>query len=110
MLFRSVFNACDVFVMPTVRDEMFGMAALEAQACGKPVIASHLGGLVEAVSAYGGLFFEPGNRLALGDALVRMVGDEDLRIEMATFARQHSLGFTWDRIAAKAQLIYEAMC
>lgn len=105
----NVYNACDVFVMPTVHDEMFGMAALEAQACGKPVIASRLGGLVEAVSDKSGLFVAPGDRRALGEALEEMVGDADRRAEMGVAARQHALGFTWDRIAASAQSIYEAI-
>src|ERR1017187_3806593 len=34
----GIYNACDIFVMPTRELEMFGMAAVEAQACGKPVV------------------------------------------------------------------------
>lgn len=104
-----LYNACDVFVMPTVHDEMFGMAALEAQACGKPVVASRLGGLLEAVSDGSGLFVAPGDRRALGEGLVELVGDADRRAEMGLAARQHALGFTWDRIATKVQSIYEAI-
>ena len=105
----DVYNACDVFVMPTVHDEMFGMAALEAQACGKPVVASRLGGLTEAISDKSGLFVPPGDCRALGEALARLVEDPDRRAKMGEVARQHALGFTWDRIAATVQSIYEAI-
>ena len=105
----DLYNACDVFVMPTVRDEMFGMAALEAQACGKPVVASRLGGLVEAVSDKSGLFVPPGDRRALGEALAELVGDAKRRTQMGVAARDHALAFTWERIAAKTQSIYEAI-
>ena len=46
----ATYNLCDVFVMPTRSIEMFGMAALEAQACGKPVVCSQHGGLPEVIS------------------------------------------------------------
>jgi len=105
----DVYNACDVFVMPTVRDEMFGMAALEAQACGKPVVASRLGGLVESVSNRSGLFVPPSDPCALQRALTELAGDPERRAEMGAAARQHALGFTWDRMAAKVQSVYEAI-
>ena len=55
----------DVFVMPTRALEMFGMAAVEAQACGIPVVASDLGGLRETVPAACGARFPVGNADAL---------------------------------------------
>ena len=45
----AIYNLAHVFVMPTRANEMFGMAAVEAQACGKPVVASDHGGLQEVV-------------------------------------------------------------
>jgi glycosyltransferase involved in cell wall biosynthesis len=105
----DIYNASDVFVMPTVRDEMFGMAALEAQACGKPVIASRLGGLVEAVGSKSGMFVEPGNSRELGVAIMELLQDEGLRRTMSLEARSHSAAFSWSRIAEKAQSIYTSI-
>jgi glycosyltransferase involved in cell wall biosynthesis len=106
-LLASVLNSCDVFVMPTVHDEMFGMAAVEAQACGKPVVASQLGGLVEAVGTDGALFATPGDPVSLSAALNSLVKDEKMRATMSNAARQNSLRFAWEVIASDAQAIYE---
>lgn len=48
-LLPGLMSSADVFVLPTRRDEMFGMAGVEAAACGTPVVASDLGGIPEAV-------------------------------------------------------------
>ena len=57
----GIYNACDIFAMPTRELEMFGMAAVEAQACGKPVIASDHGGLRETVPDTAGSRFRTGD-------------------------------------------------
>ena len=103
----GVYNACDVFVMPTRHAEMFGMAALEAQACGKPVIASRWGGLTEAVSEKGGLFFTPNDTEELADLLVTLFEDPARRAAMSQPARRHAERFDWATIADDAMKIYD---
>ena len=46
---NAIYNLADVFVMPTRACEMFGMAAVEAQACGRPVVSRDAGGLKEVL-------------------------------------------------------------
>ena len=102
----GMYNACDIFVMPTRHDEMFGMAALEAQACGKPVIASRWGGLTEAVGSMSGMFFTPDDDSELTEALVTLLQDDTRRASMGQAARVHAERFDWAAIADRAMKIY----
>jgi glycosyltransferase involved in cell wall biosynthesis len=102
----SVYNACDVFVMPTRQDEMFGMAALEAQACGKAVVCSRHGGLVEVVAPDSGRFFPPGDHLALCHELAALLGSSRQLSLLAQSARPNAERFAWPRLALQCEQIY----
>jgi glycosyltransferase involved in cell wall biosynthesis len=102
----AVYNMADVFVMPTRTLEMFGMAALEAQACGKPVVCSDNGGLPEVVLPESGLSFPAGDAEALAECLSRLVEDRELWQAKAVAARNNALRFGWDKIAARLDSIY----
>jgi D-inositol-3-phosphate glycosyltransferase len=105
----AVYNACDIFVMPPVRDEMFGMAALEAESCGKPVVASRLGGLVEAVGPECGIFVNPGDPVVLAEALRTLIDDPDLRTRFGTAGTAHATRFEWSAIAQEYVRLYEQL-
>ena len=71
--------ACDVFVLPS-RLEGLGVAALEAMAAARPVVASRVGGLAEAVvEGRTGLLVAPDDPPALAAALERVLEDAELR-------------------------------
>lgn len=75
--------ASDVCVLPS-RREGLGIAALEAMAAGRAVVASAVGGLGEAVvHERSGLLVPPDDRRALTQALARLVGDPALRERLA---------------------------
>jgi glycosyltransferase involved in cell wall biosynthesis len=75
--------ACDVFVLPS-RHEGLGVAALEAMAAGRAVVASRVGGLAEAVAhERTGLLVPPDDPPALAGALARLLGDARLRERLA---------------------------
>jgi len=80
---QRVWQSIDIAVIPSTEPEPFGLVALEAMLCAKPVIAADHGGLKEIV-AHGetGLLFEPGNSLALEKALVTLLNDPEKRAEM----------------------------
>jgi glycosyltransferase involved in cell wall biosynthesis len=105
----ALYNACDLFVMPTVRDEMFGMAALEAESCGKPVVASRLGGLVEAVGPDCGVFVDPDDPNALADALGSLIDDPARRDRLGAAGPTHASRFEWSKIAQEYLGIYERL-
>jgi glycosyltransferase involved in cell wall biosynthesis len=75
----DLLEACDVFVLPS-RQEGLGVAALEAMACARPVVASRVGGLGETVvHERSGLLVAPDDPAALCGALTRLLGDRELR-------------------------------
>lgn len=104
----SVYNAADVFVMPTREYEMFGMAAIEAQACGKPVVCSDHGGLPEVISSSSGLLFRPGDSDDLAHKLRTMMDDAALRRRFSDAARGNARRFAWEAITRQLYGIYQA--
>ena len=74
--------------MPS-RAESFGVAALEAQACGVPVVASRVGGLPEVVRHNEtGLLVPPDNPQALAEAIAALLVDHERRAVMGAAARR----------------------
>jgi D-inositol-3-phosphate glycosyltransferase len=99
----------EVFVMPTRELEMQGMAALEAQACGTPVVASDHGGLPETVPDGCGALFPPGDAPALADALASLLVDEVKRSACSAGALEHARSLSWRRIVDRLLPIYECV-
>lgn len=77
----EIMPAGDVFVLPST-SEGFPITLLEAFACGLPAVATNVGGVKELVTPDVGLLVEPGNPAALGDALDKLVQDNELRHKM----------------------------
>lgn len=77
-----------IFAMPS-RAEAFGVAALEAQACGLPVVASNVGGLPEVVrDGETGLLVPPEQPQALADALLALIRDPERCVQMGAVGRE----------------------
>lgn len=90
--------------------EAFGRVAVEAQAMGRPVIASNHGGARETVDdGVTGALVTPGNPAALAEAMDAFLGlDEDLRTRIGHLARQRVLdNFTIDRMTNATLDVYE---
>ena len=104
----AVYAMADVFVMPTRAHEMFGMAAVEAQACGVPVVASDHGGLRETVPEACGGRFEVGNADALAAKLQGLLESEDLRRRCSEAAIVNAARFDWERVTSDLHETYAA--
>ena len=108
---RILLHACDVFVLPSIDNrEAFGLAQLEAMACGRPVVASDLPTGVRFVNKnqMTGLLVPPGDSDALAAALQRLLGDERLRQTLGNAAKRRAeLEFSSDRMVRRVQQVYE---
>lgn len=93
----GLLGAASVCVLPTRRDEMFGMAALEAIACGTPVVAADLGGIPEAVGPCA-LLFPAGDTAAFIDSVQRLLRDSRLAESLRQRGTQHVERFQWSAI------------
>jgi L-malate glycosyltransferase len=104
---EEILSIADVFIMPS-GSETFGLAALEAMACGVPVVATQIGGIPELVQeGIDGFLCELGDVEALTDRTRRLVTDEDLHKTMAAAALDRAATFNIDRIVPAYEAYYE---
>ena len=89
----------DVFITPSLWQEAFGLANIEAMSCRLPVISSRVGAIPEVVEdGQTGLLVEPGDPQALADAMERLAADPELMRRLGEAGRQRVLDkFTLDR-------------
>ncbi|MBS1902711.1 MAG: N-acetyl-alpha-D-glucosaminyl L-malate synthase BshA [Bacteroidetes bacterium] len=104
----SILSASDIFLIPS-GNESFGLAALEAMACGLPVISSDIGGLPEVnVDGKTGYIVPMGNVEALADRTYSLLTNEPLRQQMGKAALDHATGnFTKEQIVPIYEQAYE---
>lgn len=97
-----------IFANPS-RVESFGVAALEAQATGLPVVASRVGGLPEIVEhGVTGLLVPPEDPAALAGAIVELLGDAERRAAMGRAGRLMALdSYSWQESVDRMEHVYE---
>jgi glycosyltransferase involved in cell wall biosynthesis len=80
--------------------ESFGFPALEAMACGTPVLAARVGALPDLLGD-AAIFFAPDAPWQMAEHMTRVSSDEDLRRDLGARGRQRAAGFTWERAATE---------
>jgi D-inositol-3-phosphate glycosyltransferase len=101
------YAACDALVIPS-RYESFGIVALEAAACGRPVIATQVGGLPYAVSpGKTSLMVLENDPTSLVHAIRRILTDEELAKSLGQEGRGWAESFSWPRISDRILACYE---
>jgi D-inositol-3-phosphate glycosyltransferase len=105
----DLFASVDVVVVPS-RAESFGLVAVEAQACGTPVVASNVGGLAHAVADGESGYLIDGDDLEEWSGRIKAVlGDPELRERLGTGAMVHASQFSWSATAARLLELYEGL-
>src|SRR5436190_20649770 len=100
------YSAADAVLVPS-RSESFGLVALEAQACGTPVIASAVGGLRYSVAdGVGGLHVRGHDPRDFADRILELLGDPALTARLSAGALAHAARFSWDATAAEIGRVY----
>ncbi|GMU77615.1 MAG: D-inositol 3-phosphate glycosyltransferase [Acidimicrobiia bacterium] len=102
----AYYRAADVVLVPS-RAESFGLVALEAAACGTPVVATAVGGL-RSVVAHGesGFLVEDRDPLAFADRIRDVLADPERAADMRARAVTGAARFTWSMAAARLRRLY----
>ncbi|MEW6568989.1 MAG: glycosyltransferase [Chloroflexota bacterium] len=103
------YSAAEAVVVPS-HYESFGLVALEAMACGTPVVASETGGLVYLVrDGETGFHVPVGDSRALADRIGRLITDSNLRNCMGRHAENYATGYAWPIMAGQIVEVYETL-
>jgi glycosyltransferase involved in cell wall biosynthesis len=103
----SLIRSASVFAMPSY-SENFGIAALEAMACGCPVVVTPEVGLASAIDRAGAGIAVSGEPEKLGAALAALISDPIRRARMGTAgAKLAAEEFSWPRIAEQTERLYQ---
>ena len=105
-LLSTYYRAADVCVVPS-RSESFGLVALEAAACGTPVVAAAVGGLATIVEdGTTGLLIEGRDPAAFADAIAGLLADPARARAMGAAGAARARGYTWSTAAARLRRVY----
>ncbi|HEY9393875.1 MAG TPA: glycosyltransferase, partial [Nocardioides sp.] len=101
------YSAASVVAVPSY-NESFGLVAVEAQACGTPVVAAAVGGLTTAVHhGRSGLLVDGHDPAQWADALTNAIASHSRWSALADGAREHAQDFSWDLTARNTLEVYE---
>lgn len=99
------YNAAEMLVLPSLY-EGFGLPALEAMACGIPVIVSNAGSLPEIVGD-AAIVCERGNYGSLAEAMTSLLRDSQLKNNLIELGKKHVVKFSWRLTAEKTMNVYD---
>ena len=103
----AYYAASDVFVLPSMFQETFGLVLLEAFAAGLPVVAFRSGGIPELVDdGNNGLVVAQGDEEALRRSMRELMLDRDLRDRFSAAAKSMAENFTWEHTVDRLETIY----
>jgi glycosyltransferase involved in cell wall biosynthesis len=103
----QVYSGATLLVLPSL-EEGFGLPALEAMACGTPVVASERAAIPEVVGT-AGLLFDPDKPRALAEALLRMLNDAGLRERFRTAGLHRARAFSTEKTSGAVLALLAAV-
>jgi D-inositol-3-phosphate glycosyltransferase len=103
----TVYKASTLVAVPSY-SESFGLVAVEAQACGTPVLATNVGGLKTTISDNkSGLLINGHDPRTWAQAIAQIVLNENELVRLKLGAREHALKFSWDKTVQGLVSVYE---
>jgi len=106
-ILSSYYRAADIVIVPS-RSESFGLVALEAAACGVPVVASAVGGLLSLVDdGATGRLIEGRNPQRYAEAMAAILDDDHLRLSMSEAGVERAQRYTWRAAAEWLSVLYD---
>jgi glycosyltransferase involved in cell wall biosynthesis len=109
----AAWRECILGVVPSVWPEPFGTVALEAMSCGRPLVASAVGGLADVVvDGETGLLVPPGDPAALAEAIAALLADPDRRARLGAAGRRRcETVFAASTVVPELEAIYaDVLC
>lgn len=107
----AFYGSSHLFVLPSTdpRQEGFGLVALEALACGRPILTTSIIGVASDITSHGaGVVIPPGDSKALTEALTDLSARMDLLKEMSLRSRvMVDKGYTWERVAVDYETLFK---
>jgi len=105
----KLYHSCDVFVLPSLCCEAFGIALLEAMASGKPIVASRAGGIPEVIrNGVTGVLVNKGDLDSISREVIRLMIDKRFAKTLGQNARRVvETKYSWPIVAAQVESIYE---
>ncbi len=106
----NVYQQCDILFFPTLREGL-SLAALEAMACGLPVVTTDCSSMPElVVPGEGGFLHNPGDVAGMVGSISLLAGDAEMRAGMGLFNRARiEQGFSLDRVAAEYRSLFASL-
>ena len=101
----ELYRAAEALVFPSLY-EGFGLPALEAMACGTPVITSKTSSLPEVVGD-AAVLIDPANVDELAGAITHVMSDQGLREHLVAAGPSRAAGFSWQRTAEQTLDVYK---
>ncbi|MGK2850564.1 MAG: glycosyltransferase family 4 protein, partial [Candidatus Limnocylindrales bacterium] len=98
----QLFKTADVYVSPATGGESFGIVLLESMAAGTPIVCSDIHGYKGVVRrGREGILVPPRRPKAIAAGIAKVLGDDDLRAEMAANGEVRADQFSWERVTAR---------
>jgi len=102
-----VYNLADMFVNPSLY-EGFGLAQVEAMACGCPVIAANTGAIPE-ITGGAAILFDPHNPQELSQAILKVTCEPEVRRNLVERGLARAREFTWERTARETLAVFNEL-
>ena len=101
----ALYRGASLVAMPSLA-EGFGLPALEAMACGTPVVVGKTAAMLEVVDD-AGLLVDPEDTGAISDAILRLLTQDSLRKELVARGLARAAGFSWERTAGRVLAVLD---